>query len=63
MSVTITVKRKNWLLHEARIATFFQLEAWSALYEIERLIGGHDGWEPSRNWKVFSQREVSRHLT
>lgn len=43
MSVTITITRKNWLLHEARIATFFQLEAWSALFGIERLIGGEGG--------------------
>jgi hypothetical protein len=43
MSVAINDKRKNWLLHQARTATFYQLEAWAALYEIERLIGAEGG--------------------
>jgi hypothetical protein len=36
--VSISQKKKSWLLYQSRIVAFYQTECWSAFLEIERLI-------------------------
>jgi len=43
MSSIFSSTKKDWILYQSRAATFYQLENWSALYEIERLIRGEGG--------------------
>jgi hypothetical protein len=40
MSILQSGRKRAWILHQSRVAAFYQAEYWSAIWEMERLIEG-----------------------
>jgi hypothetical protein len=38
MSITLSSRKKGWLLYLSRAAAFYQAEYWWALWDMERLV-------------------------